>query len=311
MKYLVTGGAGFIASNLVDELISRGHQVRIIDNLSTGKKENLNPQAEFIQVDIRKLDEIKPHFVGVDGVFHFAALPRVQLSIDDPITSNDININGTLNVLIAARDAKSGKVVYSASSSAYGDNDKMPLTEDMLPNPISPYGLQKYVGEHYARNFFVLYGLPTVSLRYFNVYGPKQALDDEYAVLIPKFIHCIMNDEQPPIFGTGKQSRDFTFIDNVVQANILSATTPGITFEVFNVATGEDQTVLNLVAVLNKIIGKDVKPKLLDVRPGDVFRTCADISKIKKILNYKPAVGFEEGLRRTVEYFKSLLSCKS
>lgn len=295
----MTGGAGFIASNLVDELISRGHQVRIIDNLSTGKKENLNPQAEFIQVDIRKLDEIKPHFVGVDGVFHFAALPRVQLSIDDPITSNDININGTLNVLIAARDAKSGKVVYSASSSAYGDNDKMPLTEDMLPNPISPYGLQKYVGEHYARNFFVLYGLPTVSLRYFNVYGPRMAMSGGYLTVISVFLQQKRDGKKLTATGDGTQTRDFTYVGDAVRANIMAMASDKVgKGEVINIGGGHNYSVNEIAAK----IGGELEYIAPRIEPHD---TLADTSKAKELIGWQPEVNINEGIARTKEWFAS------
>jgi nucleoside-diphosphate-sugar epimerase len=225
-----------------------------------------------------------------------------------PHEFNAVNIDGTLNMLEAARDNKVKRFVFASSSSVYGDTDKFPEKEDAYPLLISPYALSKLAGEYYCRIFSEHFGVETICLRYFNVFGPRQALDDEYAVVIPKFIHCILHDKQPPIFGTGKQSRDFTYIDNVVQANILAATTPGIKHEVFNVANGKDNTVLRLVDILNKIIGKNLRPVFLPPRPGDVFRTYADISKIKKMLKFEPKINFEEGLKRTIEYFKKMYS---
>jgi nucleoside-diphosphate-sugar epimerase len=207
-------------------------------------------------------------------------------------------------MLQAASKHKIKRFVFASSSSIYGDTTNFPEREDHLPLLISPYALSKLSGEYYCRIFSEFFGVETVALRYFNVFGPKQALDDEYAVVVPKFIHCILNDQPPPIFGTGLQSRDFTYIENVISANILSATTPGIKHEVFNVANGKDNTVLELVEALNRIIGKNIKPKLLPLRPGDVFRTSADISKIQQKIKYQPLVNFEEGLKHTVEYFK-------
>ncbi|HAJ56727.1 MAG TPA: LPS biosynthesis protein WbpP [Candidatus Omnitrophica bacterium] len=311
-RFLVTGGAGFIGSNIVDKLLKDGHFVRVLDNFSSGKPENLGIESigqrpsdiDLIVGDIRDKGACEKACEGIDYVLHQAALRSVPKSMKDPESYNDVNINGTLYMLQAASRAKVKRFVLASSSSVYGDVDKFPEREDFYPKLISPYALSKLTNEYYCKIFAQFFGLPGVCLRYFNVYGPKQALDDEYAVVIPKFIHCILNDEQPPVFGTGKQSRDFTYIDNVVSANIMAATTDGIEFEVFNVATGRDQTVLSLVDVLNKIIGKNIKPKFLDVRPGDVFRTRADISKIKKLLKYRPTVGFEEGIRRTVEHFR-------
>jgi nucleoside-diphosphate-sugar epimerase len=224
----------------------------------------------------------------------------------DPESYNDVNINGTLFMLQAASRHKVKRFVLASSSSIYGDTDQFPEKEEHLPLLISPYALSKLTGEYYCRIFSEFFGVETVCLRYFNVFGPKQALDDEYAVVIPKFIHCILHDEQPPIFGNGKQSRDFTYIDNVISANILAATTPGIKHEIFNVANGKDNTVLELVAALNRIIGKTIEPKFLPVRAGDVFRTSADITKISSKLKYKPLAEFEEGLKKTVAHFTAL-----
>jgi nucleoside-diphosphate-sugar epimerase len=357
MRYLVTGGAGFIGSHIVERLLKDGHFVRVLDNFSSGKRENLSfatkglspqilntiqtkgtvpetiPDFELIEGDIRDPSTCQKACQNIDYVLHQAALRSVPKSMQDPQSYNDVNIGGTLNMLQAAAKAKVKRFVFASSSSVYGDIDKFPEKEDFLPEPISPYALTKLTGEYYCRIFSEHFNLETVCLRYFNVFGPRQALDDEYAVVIPKFIHCILHDEQPPIFGTGKQSRDFTYIDNVVQANILAATVPlkglspqreigtvpadvdkletkgtvpdKVTHLFFNVANGKDNTVLQLVDYLNKIIGKEIKPVFLPPRPGDVFRTCADISRGKKILNFTPKVNFEEALRKTVNWFKA------
>jgi len=338
MRYLVTGGAGFIGSHIVERLLKEGHFVRVLDNLSSGKLENLGfnskdfdlttdnrqlttDKIDFIKGDIRHFDTCSKVCQEIDFVLHQAALRSVPKSMNDPQSYNDVNINGTVFLLQAAAKNKVKRFVFASSSSVYGDTDKFPEKEDAYPLLISPYALTKLAGEYYCRIFSEHFKLETVCLRYFNVFGPRQALDDEYAVVIPKFIHCILHDEQPPIFGTGKQSRDFTYIDNVVDANILAATTnfsdnrqlitdnkTAVFHAVFNVANGKDNTVLQLVASLNKIIGKNLKPKFLPVRAGDVFRTCADISKIKDKLGYEPKIGFEEGLRRTVAYFRTAYS---
>jgi len=310
-KFLVSGGAGFIGSNITEHLLREAHFVRVLDNFTSGKEENLKftenynkDQFELLKGDIRDKEVCNKACAGMDFVLHQAALRSVPQSMANPESYNDVNINGILFMLQAASKHKIKRFVFASSSSVYGDTDQFPQKEDQMPLLISPYALSKLAGEYYCRIFSEFFGVDTVCLRYFNVYGPKQSLDDEYAVVIPKFIHCILNDENPPIFGNGKQSRDFTFIENVISANILAATTPGIKHEVFNVANGKDNTVLQLVDLLNSIIGKNVKPKLLDARAGDVFKTEADISKIKQLINYKPLVNFEDGLRKTVEHFK-------
>lgn len=311
-KFLIAGGAGFIGSSIAEQLIKDGHFVRVLDNFFSGKEENLDfakglgkDKFELIRGDITNPADCEKACAGMDYVSLQAALRSVPKSMVDPLSYNKVNIDGVLFMLQAASKMKVKRLVFASSSSIYGDTTVFPEQEDHLPLLISPYALSKLTGEYYCRIFSEFFGVETVCLRYFNVFGPKQALDDEYAVVVPKFIHCIMNDEQPPIFGTGKQSRDFTYIQNVVSANILSATTPGIKHAVYNVANGKDNTVLDLVAALNKIMGKNIQPKLLPVRAGDVFRTCADISKIQKGINFKPAVSFEEGLKYTVDYFKN------
>ena len=310
MKYLITGGAGFIGSNIAGKLLQEGNYVRVLDNFFSGKEDNLaftkglgKDKFELIRGDIRDKSACENACEGIDYVLHQAALRSVPKSMKEPESYNDVNINGTLFMLQASSKAKVKRFTMASSSSVYGDTDKFPEREDAYPLLISPYALSKLAGEYYCRIFSEHFGLETACLRYFNVFGPRQALDDEYAVVIPKFIHCILHDEQPPIFGNGKQSRDFTYIDNVVRANILAATTPGVKHEVFNVANGRDTTVLEIVDTLNKFLGKNIQPKFLPVRQGDVFRTSADISKIKKILNFRPEVDFKEGLRRTVDWF--------
>ena len=317
-RFLIVGGAGFIGSNLAEKLINDGHFVRVLDNFTSGKEENLDfaknlgpDQYELIRGDIRDKDACDRACQGIDYISLQAALRSVPKSMKHPEDYNDVNINGILYMLQAASKNKVKRLVFASSSSVYGNTDQFPQREDQLPKLISPYALSKLAGEYYCRIFSEFFNVETACLRYFNVFGPKQALDDEYAVVIPKFIHCILNDQPPPIFGNGKQSRDFTYIDNVVSANILAMTTPGIKHEVFNVAVGKDNSVLDLVAALNKIIGKDVKPEFLPVREGDVFKTNADISKFQSMTGYKPLVSFDEGLKRTVDYFKNLLALKS
>ncbi len=306
-RYLVTGGAGFIGSHIVERLVSQGESVRVLDNFSSGKKENLRSflsKIELINADIRSIEAVKKAIAGVDFVLHQAALRSVPKSLINPKDYNSVNIDGILNVLTAAKEAKVKRFVFASSSSIYGDTDKFPEKENDYPRLISPYALTKLAGEYYCRVFSENYGLETVSLRYFNVFGPRQALDDEYAVVIPKFISCILSNQQPPVHGTGKQSRDFTFVENVVSANILAAKAPRLKCEVFNVASGKDYSVLELVALLNRITGKAIKPIFTPPRPGDVFRTLADISRAKKWLKYQPKINFEQGLKRTVEWFQ-------
>jgi len=310
-KFLITGGAGFIGSNITEYLLKQGHFVRVLDNFCSGKDENLDFTADLgkdkfklIRGDIRDKAVCDKACRGMDYVLHQAALRSVPKSMEDPLSYNDVNINGILFMLQAASKNKVKRFVFASSSSIYGDTDKFPQKEEHIPLLISPYALSKLTGEYYCRIFSEFFGVETACLRYFNVYGPKQSLDDEYAVVIPKFTHCILNDQEPPVFGTGKQSRDFTYIENVISANFLAATTPGIKHEIFNVANGKDNTVLELIELLNKIIGKNIKPKLLPIRKGDVFKTHADISKISKMIGYKPLVSFEEGLKKTVEYFQ-------
>ncbi|MFA5362335.1 MAG: SDR family oxidoreductase [Candidatus Omnitrophota bacterium] len=309
-RFLVTGGAGFIGSHIVERLFNEGHFVRVLDNFYSGKEKNLSfipasARFELIKGDIRDFKTCARACKNMDYVLHQAALRSVPKSLDDPHEYNAVNIDGILNMLKAAHEAKVKRFVFASSSSIYGETGKFPEKETDLPRLISPYALSKLTGEYYCRIFSEIYGLETVSLRYFNVFGPRQALDDQYAVVIPKFISCILSDERPPIFGTGKQSRDFTYVEDIVQANILSALTPGITCEIFNIANGKNRTVIELVSLLNKIIGKKIPARLLPKRAGDVFKTLADVSRVKKVIGFKSTFTFEEGLRKTVDWFRT------
>lgn len=310
MKYLVTGGAGFIGSHIVETLVRNGQSVRILDNFSSGKEENIKnfiANIEIIRGDIRDKGMCLGATKDIDFVLHQAALRSVPKSLLNPSDYNEVNIQGTLNMLEASRQNKVKSFVFASSSSVYGDTDKFPQTEDAPSNLISPYALSKFAGEYYCKIFSKHYGLNTAALRYFNVFGPRQALDDEYAVVIPKFITCILSNQRPPIFGNGRQSRDFTYVANVVQANILASQNKKTSGEVFNVAGGKDYTVLELVDILNKILGKNIKPELLPKRAGDVFKTRASLIKSKKLLGFIPEVDFISGLKLTVEYFKGTL----
>ncbi len=312
-RFLVTGGAGFIGSNIVEYLLREGHSVRVLDNFLSGNENNLNFTSEFpsdqfelTRGDIRDPNTCYQACKWIDYVIHQAALRSVPKSMTMPDDFNAVNIQGTLNMLQAASQHNVKRFVFASSSSIYGDTALSPQREDHQPLLVSPYALTKLAGEYYCRIFAKQFGLETVCLRYFNVFGPKQAVDDEYAVVIPKFIQCLFNDEQTPIFGIGQQARDFTYIDNVVEANVLSATTAGIQHDIFNVACGKSYTILNLLTVLNKILGKDIKPKFFPPRPGDIFKTHADISRIQERLDYEPRVDFEEGLKKTIDYFRGV-----
>ncbi len=306
-KFLVTGGAGFIGSHIVEALVKQGQNVRVLDNFSSGKLGNLKGlehKIDLIKADICSKSVCLNATKGVDFVLHQAALRSVPKSMKEPHAYNCVNIDGTLNLLEAALQNKVKRFVFASSSSVYGEPKDYPEKESFIPGPISPYALSKLAGEYYCKIFSLHYGLPTVALRYFNVFGPRQALDDDYAVVIPKFINCLLSDQSPPIFGNGRQSRDFTFVQNVVSANLLAAKAVKVKHGVFNIATGKDTTVLDLVKILNKILGKDIRPKLLAKRPGDVFRTLADIKAAAKLLNFKPKIDFLEGLKMTVRYWK-------
>lgn len=307
MKYLVTGGAGFIGSNLTDELLKRGHEVRILDNFATGSRENLTEfldRIELIEGDLRNYHTVREAVDGVDFVLHQGALPSVPRSVRDPISSNDVNITGTLNLLHAANDAKVKRLVMASSSSVYGDSPTLPKHEGMELKPLSPYAVSKLAGEKYFQVFANIYGLHTVALRYFNVFGPRQNPDSQYSAVIPKFIKAMMNDESPTIYGDGEQSRDFTYIQNTVEVNILATEAdcpPGL---VMNCAVHQRTTLNELVGKLNEILGKNITPIYSEPRAGDIKHSFADISRLEESLKYKPSVLFEEGLRRTVEWYK-------
>ena len=305
--YLVTGGGGFIGSNIVEELLKRGHKVRVLDNFSTGKRENLLPfldRIELVEGDIRSYHIVRAAVEGVDFILHQAALPSVPRSINDPLTTNEVNVVGTLNILNAAKDVGVKRIVYASSSSIYGDLETMPKTEDMLPKPLSPYAVSKLAGEKYCQVFTRLYGLETVALRYFNVFGPRQDPNSQYSAVIPKFINMIQQGQSPTVFGDGEQSRDFTFVQNVVHANLLACEEglENLSGEVFNIAFGKRVTINNLLDHINQILKTDVKPIYADPRPGDVKHSLANIGKARQFLGYEPEVDFEEGLRRTIEF---------
>ncbi len=294
MKILVTGGAGFIGSHLVDRLIKDGHQVTIIDNLSTGYKRNLNHQAKFIQADIRNLTQIKKNFVGKDFIFHLAALPRIQPSIVDPHLTNENNIGGTLNVLLASSTARVKRLIYSASSSCYGTNNP-PLKEDDKPHCLNPYAVSKYTGEIYCQLFSELYGLDTVSLRYFNVYGPRADSRGDYATVIPIFLRQKKQKKPLTIVGDGKKRRDFTYIDDVIEANIKAMKYKRkFNGEVINIGAGRNYSINQLAKIIG---GRTVR---IPPRPGEAKATLADNSKAKKILNWEPKVDLKEGIKRLI-----------
>lgn len=308
--YLITGGAGFIGSHIVANLVSRGEKVRVVDNFLTGSPENLRDVIRDIELsegDIRDVKLIRKAMSGVTYCLHQAALPSVPRSIEDPYLSNDINANGTLNVLLSARDAGVKRFVYASSSSVYGDSPVLPKQEDMPVRPLSPYAISKLAGELYTRAFHSLYGLPTVSLRYFNVFGPRQTPDSPYAAVIPIFISAMARGKPATVHGDGEQSRDFCYVDNVVTANILACSSPveRVAGRVFNVACEERHTINELVSSLNEIIGRKVRPVYMPARNGDIKHSMADITLAKHHLGYETSVHFDEGLRRTVSWFQS------
>ena len=305
--YLVTGGAGFIGSHIVEELIRRRERVRVLDNFSTGRRENLAPFLEHIELiegDLRDLPTVRRAVEGVDYVLHQGAIPSVPRSVADPLASNSANVTGTLHLLVAARDAGVRRVIYAASSSAYGDSPTLPKQEDMPTAPKSPYAVSKLAGEHYCRAFTEVYGLETVSLRYFNVFGPRQDPTSQYAAVVPLFITAMLQGEPPTVHGDGLQSRDFTYVSNVVHANLLAATAPGVAGRLFNIACGQRYTLLNLIAILDEIVDAHVTPIHTDPRPGDVRHSLADVAAAQEALGYRAEVDFNEGLRRTVAWYR-------
>ena len=309
MKYLVTGGAGFIGSNIVERLLERGDYIRVIDNFATGKRSNIEnfiSSIDLIEGDLRSYHTVLEAVMGVDVILHQAALPSVPRSIKDPITSNEVNISGTLNLLEASVKSNVKRFVYASSSSVYGDNPTLPKKEDMRENPLSPYSVSKLAGEKYCKVFSMIYGLETICLRYFNVFGYRQDPNSQYSAVIPKFIKAILADESPVIYGDGSQSRDFTFISNVVDANLLAASAKVNTGNiVVNCACHRQLTLLDLVQKINEITGKRIEPIFEKPRPGDVKHSFADISLAEEKLGYVPKISFEEGLKYTIESLES------
>lgn len=311
-NFLVTGGAGFIGSNLVRALLNRGDKVRVLDNFSTGKRENLNltgslhnlvANLEVLEGDIADLSTCHKATQSIEYVLHQAAIPSVPRSVALPIESNRANIDGTLNLLVAARDAGVKRLVFASSSAVYGNAPGFPREETIPPAPLSPYAVQKLTDEHYLRLFYELYGLETVSLRYFNVFGPHQDPDSEYAAVIPRFIKAFLRGTQPTVYGDGEQTRDFTYVDNVVYGNLLAVEAQDAPGKVMNLACGGQLTLNHLLALLRQITGSDVEAVYTGTRPGDVRHSWADITLSEQVLNYKTQVSLEEGLRKAVDYF--------
>jgi len=305
--YLVTGGAGFIGSHLSEELVRRGHRVRVADSLITGKRSNLDhiKGIEFLEGDLADIDFAQRAVQGCDYVLHQAAIPSVPRSINDPLTSNRANVDGTLNVLLASRDAGVKRLVFAASSSAYGDTPTLPKHENMPTNPLSPYALQKVIGEQYLQMFTRLYGLETVAIRYFNVFGPRQDPTSAYSGVISVFATALLEKRSPTIYGDGEQTRDFTYVANVVDGVLRASEAPGASGEIINVATGGRISLNQLFEEMRKLVGADVKPAYAESRRGDVRDSQADITKARELLGYEPFVAFEEGLSKTVDWYRS------
>jgi UDP-glucose 4-epimerase len=313
-KYLVTGGAGFIGSNIVTALVERGDSVRVFDNLSTGRRANLEhvgSELEFHEGDLINRRDVERALDGIEVVFHQAALASVPRSVAQPLDTNAICVTGTVNVLDAARLSGVRRVVYAGSSSIYGDRTAAAAKHETdLPAPVSPYAAAKAAGELYCQAFHATYGLETVTVRYFNVFGPRQDPQSEYAAVIPKFVTIMLAGQRPTIFGDGRQSRDFTYIANVVAGNLLAAEAPDAPGKTFNIACGEQMNLLDLVAAINRVLGTNIQPIFAPPRIGDVRDSLADISAARKLLGYEPAVAFEEGLRRSIEYYRQLAAKK-
>lgn len=308
MRYLVTGGAGFVGSNTVDELVRRGHGVVVLDDLSSGKEENLaevRNKITFVKGSITDIEVVQKAMQQAEYVIHLAARTSVPRSMKDPVDTNRINVEGTLNVLVAARDNKVKRVVFAASSSAYGETPILPKTETMQPQPISPYGVTKYVGELYAQTFGRCYGLENVSLRYFNIFGPRQDPDSPYSGVLSRFAAAFLSGTQPTVFGDGEQTRDFTFVENAVQANLLACEAPNVSDQVFNIGTGYRVSLNQTLDLLRRISGKNLAAKYEAPRDGDIRDSQADIRKSCESLGYEPNVQFEEGLQRTYDWYRT------
>lgn len=306
MEYLVTGGAGFIGSHLVERLVERGSKVRVLDNFATGKRENLAPlldKIELIEGDVTDPATCARACEGVRVVLHQAALPSVPKSITDPVSSHRTNVNGTFNMLLAARDAAVHRFIYAASSAAYGESPTLPKVEAMPSQSLSPYAAQKIAGEQYCTAFARSYGLQTLSMRYFNVFGPRQDPASQYAAAIPAFVTAILRGEPPTIYGDGEQTRDFTYIENVVQANLLAAEAGKTDGEVINVACGERVSVNAVIREINNLLGKDVKPEHVAPRAGDILHSWADVRLAAEVIGFKPVVPFAEGLKRAINWY--------
>jgi len=309
-KFLVTGGAGFIGSNICKKLVSQRCFVRVVDNLLTGKKSNLADiidKVEFIQADMGDEDVARSAMKDIDFCLHQGALPSVPRSVDNPAATHQHCLNATFTLLLAARDAGVKRFVYASSSSAYGDTPTLPKIETMQPQPLSPYAAAKLAGEYYAKVFYEVFGLETVSLRYFNVFGPHQDPTSQYAAVIPAFVTAILKDERPTVFGDGLQSRDFTYVDNVVEANLLAAKAKKTCGEVINIACGQAVTVSGTIDTINGLVGKNIKPIYTDPRPGDVKHSLADITLAEKLIGFKPKVSFREGLQKAIGWYRENL----
>jgi UDP-glucose 4-epimerase len=309
-KFLVTGGAGFIGSHIAEALVERGETVRVLDNLSTGNVENLaafREQLDFVKGDLLDAELLREMVEGVDCIFHEAALASVPRSVEAPLDTNAACVTGTVALLDAARKAGVRRVVYAASSSAYGDQPTSSKRETDLPAPISPYGAAKLAAEYYCQAFWATYGLETVAIRYFNVFGPRQDPGSPYSAVIPLFITAMLQGRRPVVYGDGRQSRDFTYVANVVQANLLAADAAGVAGQTLNAANGRSTDLRTLIGALNELLGTDVQPIHEPPRPGDVRESLADITRARKLLGYEPQIGFEEGLRRSIDYYRSLV----
>jgi len=308
--FLVTGGAGFIGSHLVHALVARGDRVRVLDDFSTGTRRNIadvSDRIEILEGDLRNADDCDRACRGVDVVFHEGALPSVPKSLDDPLVSHQVNVDGTFHLLMAARHAGVRRVIYAGSSSAYGDTPRLPKTEDMLPSPMSPYAVNKLTGEYYCKTFSDCFGLQTISLRYFNVFGPRQDPTSQYAAVIPAFVTAILRDQSPVVYGDGEQTRDFTYVDNVVHANLLAAEVPDTHGEVLNIACGHHVSVNQIVRIINRLLGKSIAPRYEPPRPGDVRHSWADITRARRLIGFEPKIGFEQGLAMTIDWYKQNL----
>jgi nucleoside-diphosphate-sugar epimerase len=307
VKVLVTGGGGFIGSHIVDRLLAEGHDVRVLDNFATGRRENLLDvvaEIEVVEGDIQSYERVHNAVAGCEVVLHQAALPSVPRSVQDPLTSNATNVTGTLNLLLAARDSGVRRVVYASSSSIYGANPELPKHEALLPQPISPYAVAKLAGEGFCRSFHEVFGLETVSLRYFNVFGPRQDPLSQYAAVIPNFITALLEGRAPIVFGDGEQSRDFTYVGNVVEGNVLAMTAEGAAGKTLNMAAGDRTTLNELLEHLRRLIGSDLEPRYEAPRLGDVKHSQADVSAAERVLGFRPLVSVEEGLRLTLDWFR-------